>query len=111
VISHQIYGDDRFHAIIRAKCMDYMESDAGFFSQFVEGGLATFPRYLEAKRSNSCWGDDPEIQAYVYTRQFIASGNIYSNLLCFFHRLSEIYQRPIEIWAYDSTLGTYFMKL
>ena len=81
-VSHQIYGDDRFHAIVRAKCVDYMECDAPFFSQFVEGGLSGFSLYLAAKRMNSCWGDDPEIQA-----------------------LSEIYARPIEIWAYDSAAG------
>lgn len=81
-VSHQVYGEDRFHGLVRAKCVDYMESDASFFSQFVEGGQESFARYLAAKRLNSCWGDDPEIQA-----------------------MSEIYQRPIEIWAYDATLG------
>ena len=81
-VSHQVYGEDRFHALVRAKCVDYMENDASFFSQFVEGGRESFARYLAAKRLNSCWGDDPEIQA-----------------------MSEIYQRPIEIWAYDAALG------
>ena len=42
--------------------MDYMEADAGFYSQFVEGGMEAFPFYLQAKRLNACWGDDPEIQ-------------------------------------------------
>lgn len=81
-VSHQVYGEDRFHALVRAKCVDYMENDASFFSQFVEGGQESFARYLAAKRLNSCWGDDPEIQA-----------------------MSEIYQRPIEIWAYDGVQG------
>lgn len=44
--------------------MDYMELDASFFSQFVEGGIESFARYLAAKRLNSCWGDDPEIQVH-----------------------------------------------
>lgn len=81
-ISHQVYGDDSFHHVVRAKCMDYMEVDSAFFSQFVEGGLEAFGRYLEAKRCNACWGDDPEIQA-----------------------ICELYDRPAEIWAYDPTLG------
>jgi len=81
-ISHQVYGEDIFHNVVRAKCMDYMEADAGFFSQFVVGGLETFPQYLAAKRKLGCWGDDPEIQA-----------------------LCELYERPAEIWAYDSATG------
>lgn len=81
-ISHQVYGDDQFHDIVRAKCMDYMEVDAAFFSQFVEGGMASFDLYLSAKRKNACWGDDPEIQA-----------------------LCELYDRPAEIWAYDVHKG------
>ena len=44
--------------------------------------MAAFPLYVQAKRLNACWGDDPEIQA-----------------------LCELYNRPAEIWAYDSTRG------
>ena len=40
--------------------------------------MAAFLRYLGIKRRNAVWGDDPEVQA-----------------------LSEIYDRPAEIWAYD----------
>lgn len=40
--------------------------------------MAAFLRYLEVKRQNAVWGDDPEVQA-----------------------LCEIYDRPAEIWAYD----------
>jgi OTU domain-containing protein 5 len=39
-------------------------------------------RYLSFKRLDGCWGDDPEIQA-----------------------ICELYDRPAEIWAYDSNLG------
>jgi OTU domain-containing protein 5 len=59
-----------------------MESEAAFFSQFVEGGMESFKFYLDAKRQQGCWGDDPEIQA-----------------------ICELYNRPAEIWAYDSALG------
>ena len=81
-ISHQVYGNDNYHHIVRAMCVDYMAADAEFFSQFVEGGKENFNKYLAAKRTNACWGDDPEIQA-----------------------ICELYDRPAEIWAYDSAHG------
>lgn len=54
------------------------QSEASFFEPYVEGDMATFLRYLDVKRQNAVWGDDPEVQA-----------------------LCEIYDRPAEIWAYD----------
>ena len=61
-MAHQIYGDDSYHSLVREKCCNYMESEADFFSQFVEGGREMFPFYLQAKRMDACWGDDPEIE-------------------------------------------------
>lgn len=81
-VAHQMYGSDEYHDVVRQKCMDYMEEDAAFFSQFVEGGMAAFAMYVRAKRLDACWGDDPEIQA-----------------------ICEIYNRPAEIWAYDQHKG------
>jgi hypothetical protein len=86
-VAHQIYGDEEFHDVVRQKCMDYMEAEAPFFSQFVEGGLQFFHLYLKAKRTPACWGDDPEIQA-----------------------ICELYHRPTEIWAYDSQKGAQKLK-
>ena len=63
-VAHQVYGDYELHNLVRQRCMDYMEADAGFYSQFVEGGMEAFPFYLRAKRLNACWGDDPEIQVH-----------------------------------------------
>jgi hypothetical protein len=60
--AHQIYGDEGLHYVVRQKCCDYMEAEAEFFSQFVVGGRVMFPLYLQAKRTNACWGDDPEIE-------------------------------------------------
>ncbi|CAN0528275.1 unnamed protein product, partial [Scytosiphon promiscuus] len=54
------------------------QSEAHFFEPYVEGDMAAFLIYLGIKRRNAVWGDDPEVQA-----------------------LSEIYDRPAEIWAYD----------
>lgn len=56
-----------------------LKSEAHFFEPYVEGDMAAFLRYLDFKRQNAVWGDDPEVQA-----------------------LCEIYDRPAEIWAYDS---------
>ena len=81
-VAHQVYGDDSFHVLVREKCCDYMASDKLFFSNFVVGGLDFFEQYLRAKRTNSCWGDDPEIQA-----------------------MCELYNRPAEIWAFDHNSG------
>eukprot|EP01039_Chlorochromonas_danica_P005045 gene5045-5539_t len=81
-VAHQVYGDENLHLLVRQKCMDYMESEATFFSQFIVGGLEAFPQYIRAKRADGCWGDDPEIGA-----------------------MCELYNRPAEIWAYDPTQG------
>ena len=81
-ISHQIYGSDSYHGVVRSNCMDYMEVNAIFFSQFVVGGLDSFPLYVAAKRLNAVWGDDPEI-----------------------HAMCEMYNIPAEIWAHDSRYG------
>lgn len=63
----------------RAPSISYsFQSEAHFFEPYVEGDMAAFLRYLDVKRRNAVWGDDPEVQA-----------------------LCEIYDRPAEIWAYD----------
>ena len=56
-VSHQIYGDDKYHDVVRARCMDYMEVNSDFFCQFVVGGAECFPMYVSAKRMNGVWGD------------------------------------------------------
>ena len=75
-ISDQVYGTDKHSSIIREKCMDYIEKNKLFYSQFIEGGETQIPAYIERKRKNGIWGDNLEIQA-----------------------LSEIYNRPIEIYV------------
>ena len=74
-ISDQVYGTDKHSAIIREKCMDFIEKNSVFYSQFIEGGEKQIPAYIKRKRKKGIWGDNLEIQA-----------------------LSEIYQRPIEIY-------------
>ncbi|KAK1930927.1 OTU domain-containing protein 5-A [Phytophthora citrophthora] len=85
-VSHQVYGDDTHHALVRAACMDYMESEKEYFEPYVVGDMAAFMRYLRHKRCDGVWGDDPELQA-----------------------LCELYDRPAEVFAYDPQQG--FRKL
>lgn len=70
-VAHQVYGDENLHNLVRQKCLDYMESESDFFSQFVEGGREMFPFYLRAKRMDACWGDDPEIEVLICVFTFI----------------------------------------
>mmetsp|Transcript_103516 Transcript_103516/g.297427 ORF Transcript_103516/g.297427 Transcript_103516/m.297427 type:complete len:511 (-) Transcript_103516:1599-3131(-) len=81
-VSHQIYGDDRHHMLVRQMCMDYMESEKEYFEPYVVGDMDDFLAYLGQKRRNAVWGDDPEVQA-----------------------MCELYDRPAEIWGFDPKAG------
>lgn len=59
--------------------MEYIQSEKEYFQNFIVGGQETFDAYIHRKLQNGVWGDDLEIQA-----------------------LSEIYNRPIEIYAYSN---------
>lgn len=65
--------------MVRIKCMDYILSEKEYFGSYIIGGEASVGDYVARKRQNAIWGDDLEIQA-----------------------LSEIYNRPIEIYAYSN---------
>ena len=65
--------------LIRQACMDYIQCERDFFVQFIVGGELNFESYVERKRQDGVWGDDIELQA-----------------------MSEIYDRPIEIYAYSA---------
>jgi hypothetical protein len=47
----KVYGDYDLHNLVRQRCMDFMEADSGFFSQFVVGGMEAFPFYLQVSLS------------------------------------------------------------
>jgi len=50
-ISDQVYnGDQSHHYMIRQACMDYIENEKAFFSQFIVGGDAYFHQYVNKKR-------------------------------------------------------------
>jgi hypothetical protein len=77
-IAHQVYGDENHYEIAKAKCLDYIELERDFFSQFIEDGKNKFEDYISMKRINGVWGDDIEIQA-----------------------MSEIYNRPVQIYSHS----------
>jgi hypothetical protein len=81
-VSHQIYGTERHHMLVRVACVDYMKSEAAYFQPFVVGDAQAFQRYLAIKRKDGVWGDDIEIQA-----------------------MCEIYNRPAQIYAFDHVRG------
>lgn len=75
-VSHQIYGDAKYHALVREKCMDYVEAEITFFSNYIDGDVKV---YVNRMRQDGEWGDNVEIQA-----------------------MSEIYSRRVEIYAYNT---------
>ncbi|KRX01602.1 Chromo domain protein [Pseudocohnilembus persalinus] len=78
-ISHQIYGTEKYHQEIRNICLDYIMINKNYFKDFIIGGVRNFEDYIQWKRSDKVWGDNLEIQA-----------------------LREIYERPIQIYAYSN---------
>lgn len=78
-IAYQLYGDEDKHKLIRTKTMEYIMAEKKYFGSFIEGGVPKVKEYTDRKSCNGIWGDDIEIQAF-----------------------SEIYDRPIEIYAYSS---------
>jgi len=77
-VAHQVYGDNSLHATVRAKCLQYIETQAYFFEAFIYNEDVS--SYVTRLKGDGVWGGDVEIQA-----------------------MSEIYNRPIEIYAYSST--------
>ena len=83
-ISDQLYGSvwviagcEDYHLQIRALCLDYIQHEQYFFENYIEGD---FYQYVTRKRMDGCWGDDVELQA-----------------------ISELYDRPIEIFVNGSS--------
>jgi OTU domain-containing protein 5 len=60
---------------VRRLCMDYMEQERDYFSEFV---TEDFPQYIARKRQNATYGNHLELQA-----------------------VSELFNRPIEIFAHQ----------
>eukprot|EP00494_Astrolonche_serrata_P034583 UN34852 len=77
-ISHQIYGTEEHHKLIREKCVEYMKVERDYFSPYIESS-SSFAEYCKHMDKMGVWGGNVEIQA-----------------------ISEMYGRPIEIYAYDT---------
>ena len=71
-----MYGVEDHHAAIRKVCMEYIRRERNFFENYIHGD---FEEYIQRKSTDGVWGDDIELEA-----------------------MSEIYNRPIEIYAYSS---------
>ena len=80
--AHQIYGDANFHGIVRQKCCDYMALYRERFNAFIDTdkNYVNFSHYLNVMRTLRTWGGNLEITA-----------------------LSELYQRPVEVYAQQTT--------
>ena len=79
-VAFQVYGEEEMYHFLREKCMDYVLACKDYFKDFIDVDIdGTIEIYCDRKRQDKVWGDDLEIEA-----------------------LSEIYGRPIEIYAYSS---------
>ena len=79
-VSFQAYGSENKHKIVRKKCLQYIGLEKEYFANFIPGGLDYIDEYIAKKSKDGSWGDDIEIQA-----------------------MSEIYDRSVEIYAYEIT--------
>ena len=75
-VADQLYGDEEMHQAVRTQCLDYIERNADYFSQYV---TENFAEYVRRKRRAHVHGNHLEIQA-----------------------LAEMYCRPIHIYSYSS---------
>ena len=76
-IADRVYGDADMHDVARRLCTDHMQKERDHFSQYV---TQDFDAYLRRKRRDGTFGNHIEMQA-----------------------LSEIYSRPIEVYALSAT--------
>ncbi len=49
-VADQLYGNENYYDILKSKCLDYLELEKEFFSQFIEGGIDKFEEYIMMKR-------------------------------------------------------------
>lgn len=76
-VADQVYGDQDMHTAVRKLCMDYMAKNVDYFSQYI---TEDFKAYIQRKSMDHAHGNHVEIQA-----------------------LSEMYNRPIEVYHYNTT--------
>ncbi|GAU93485.1 hypothetical protein RvY_05420 [Ramazzottius varieornatus] len=74
-VADQVMGDEEMHDMVRQQCLDYMERNEDYFSQYI---TEDFQQYIRRKRTLTEHGNHIEIQA-----------------------MSEVYNRRIEVFEYD----------
>ncbi|OQV24327.1 OTU domain-containing protein 5-A [Hypsibius exemplaris] len=74
-VADQVLGDEEMHDMVRQQCLDYMERNEDYFSQYI---TEDFAQYIDRKRTLTAHGNHVEIQA-----------------------MSEVYNRRIEVYEYD----------
>ncbi|XP_059352117.1 OTU domain-containing protein 5-B-like isoform X2 [Daphnia carinata] len=74
-VSDQIYGDQEMHSMVRKHCMDYIDANGDYFSQYM---TEDFAAYVSRKRLENVHGNHIEMQA-----------------------MSEMYNRHIEVFCYS----------
>ncbi|MES1908094.1 MAG: hypothetical protein MHM6MM_001096 [Cercozoa sp. M6MM] len=80
-VSFLVYGDQAHHEVVRRSCVGYMRCESHFFRNYVDSDSeADFDTYCNAMERSGAWGGHVEIQA-----------------------LSELYQRPVHVFAYSTT--------
>ncbi|CAL8115416.1 unnamed protein product [Orchesella dallaii] len=75
-VADQVYGDQEMHSVVRKHCMDYIQQNSDYFSQYV---TEDFEHYVQRKRLDFVHGNHIEIQA-----------------------MSEMYNRTIEVFCYTT---------
>lgn len=74
-VADQIYGDQELHRLIRNQCMDFIQANSEYYSQYL---TENFTNYINRKRLDYTHGNHIELQA-----------------------ISELYNRKIEVYSYS----------
>lgn len=51
-VCDQVYGTEDYFQEVKSKCLEYIEIEKNFFSQYIEGGLDEFDNYIALKKTD-----------------------------------------------------------
>ena len=76
-MSHQLYGTQEYHQLIRKRCCDYIELEKNYYKEYIANkeGSATLTAYIRKMRKDGVWGGNIELMA-----------------------LTELYRKTIEVY-------------
>ena len=65
-MSHQLYGTEEYHDIIRKRCCDYIQLERNYFRMFIANikGTLNISDYLKNMRKDRIWGGNLELMAF-----------------------------------------------